>query len=495
VFSPLQLGNLPTLSLVLSAEPSVNTTSATFPVSDQSSKADEDISQIQDYLTTLKLPSNLSEDALAKFLRKVKQFSLIDGQLWWNFSTGRPQMFIPPSERLFIVRDAHDRLGHKGIYSTRRTILDRFWWPSVDQDIKWYVDTCHECQIRQTTKVRIPPTVDKPAPLFRKVYIDTMLMPLASGFRYIVQARCSLSTWPEWRALQTETGRTIGSFIFEDILCRWGAVEEIVTDNGTAYIATLDWLASKFGIRHIRISAYNSRANGIVERQHRTIHESLVKACQSDVSRWPTVVPHVFWADRATVRKSTSHSPFYMAHGVEPLLPFDITLATFLVPDLVKPLSTADLLAICARQLEKREDDLASIRDNVLKARHASIRQFERQFQNTIRDHPFRPGDLVLVRNSAIETDLGRKVNPRYLGPMVVVRRTFSGSYRLAELDGAVSKLRYATFHLIPYHARSHAFIPVTRVLDRDDLVNVVEEEDYRSNEDDNERRLGTVDL
>jgi Integrase zinc binding domain len=201
VFSPLQLGNLPTLSLVLSAKPSVNTTLATFPVSDQSSKADEDISQIQDYLTTLKLPSNLSEDALAKFLRKVKQFSLIDGQLWRNFSTGRPQMFIPPSERLFIVRDAHDRLGHKGIYSTRCTILDRFWWPSVDQDIKWYVDTCHECQIRQTTKVRIPPTVDKPAPLFRKVYIDTMLMPLASGFHYIVQAHCSLSAWPEWRTL------------------------------------------------------------------------------------------------------------------------------------------------------------------------------------------------------------------------------------------------------------------------------------------------------
>jgi hypothetical protein len=110
-----------------------------------------------------------------------------------------------------------------------------------------------------------------------------------------------------------------------------------------------------------------------------------------------------------------------MAHGIEPLLPFNITLATFLVPNLVKPLSTANLLAIHACQLEKREDDLASIRDNVLKARHASVCQFERQFQNTIRDHPFHPGNLVLIRNSAIETDLGRKVKPRYLGPMVVV--------------------------------------------------------------------------
>jgi len=54
-------------------------------------------------------------------------------------------------------------------------------------------------------------------------------------------------------------------------LCRWDAVEEIVTDNGTAFVAALDLLADRYGIRHIRISAYNSRANGIVERQHRTI--------------------------------------------------------------------------------------------------------------------------------------------------------------------------------------------------------------------------------
>jgi hypothetical protein len=107
--------------------------------------------------------------------------------------------------------------------------------------------------------------VDTPAPLFHKVYIDTMFMPPAGGFRYIVQARCSLTAWPEWCALHTETRRTIGSFIFKKILCRWGVVEEIVTDNGMAYIAALDWLTDKFGIQHIQILAYNLQANRIIE--------------------------------------------------------------------------------------------------------------------------------------------------------------------------------------------------------------------------------------
>jgi hypothetical protein len=43
---PLQLGNLPTSSLVLNAETSDNTASTTFPASNESSKADNDISTI-----------------------------------------------------------------------------------------------------------------------------------------------------------------------------------------------------------------------------------------------------------------------------------------------------------------------------------------------------------------------------------------------------------------------------------------------------------------
>jgi hypothetical protein len=46
------------------------------------------------------------------------------------------------------------------------------------------------------------------------------------------------------------------------------------------------------------------------------------------------------------MRKATGFSPFYMAHGVEPILPFDITLATFLIPNLVKPLTTNELIAM-----------------------------------------------------------------------------------------------------------------------------------------------------
>ena len=354
-----------------------------------------------------------------------------------------------------------------------RAIRDHFWWPSLAHNIRWYIKTCHECQIRQTTKVQIPPTVAISASLFHKVYVDTMFMPHASGYRYIV-----LTVWPEWHALQTETGHTLGAFLFEEILCRWGAIEKIVSNNGTAFIAALDWLKQRFGIRHIRILAYNSCANGIVERQHRTIQELIIKACEGNTSKWPSVTPYAFWADRATTCKSTGHSPFYMAHSVEPVLPFDITLATFLVPDITDKLSTANLITTCTWQLQRRKDNLAAIPSNVLKSRFKSVRQFECQFENTIHNYNFGPRAFVLIQNSSVENNLGCKAKPHYIGPMVVLCRTKNGSYCLAKLDGTISNLHFATFHLVPYHARLCFSISVMHLVDHNDLAHINADDD-----------------
>ena len=67
------------------------------------------------------------------------------------------------------------------------------------------------------------------------------------------------------------------------------------------------------------------------------------------------------------------------------------------------------------------------------------------------------PRSLVLVRHVQIETSHSRKHSPRFLGPFVVVRCTWGGSYILSELDGAVHASRYAATRVIPYYSRSFA--------------------------------------
>ena len=90
-------------------------------------------------------------------------------------------------------------------------------------------------------------------------------MPTVNKFHYLVQVCCGLSSWPEWWPLRKENKKTLGDFIFEEILCRWGGIAEIVMDNGPAFVAATGYLSEKYGIHHIKISPYNSQANGLVE--------------------------------------------------------------------------------------------------------------------------------------------------------------------------------------------------------------------------------------
>ncbi|KAJ8453565.1 hypothetical protein ONZ45_g19665 [Pleurotus djamor] len=110
------------------------------------------------------------------------------------------------------------------------------------------------------------------------------------------------------------------------------------------------------------------------------------------------------------------------------------------------------------------------MRIKILKNRIQSIEQFEKTFAANIHDYNFKPGALVLVRNSKLENDLSGKMKARYAGPMVVVRRTQGGAYVLSELDGAVSALRFGAFRVVPYYARSTYPLP-TPLLDPANLL------------------------
>ena len=98
-----------------------------------------------------------------------------------------------------------------------------------------------------------------------------------------------------------------------------------------------------------------------------------------------------------TVLRSTSLSPYFMVHSIEPLFPFDLTEATFLVPPPDTEPPPSGLIAWRAHQLQKHQEDLESIRERVLKARFESVKHFKATFKNWIKDFDFQAGSLVLV--------------------------------------------------------------------------------------------------
>ena len=138
------------------------------PRSEADTCADLKLPFIQEFLTMTCKLDDMDEATLKRFLRHAARFFVCSGQLWhWGPSQLHQLVIFPLKEWLSLILQAHDKLGHKGFYLTCCTLTDHFWWPGIDRDIAWFIKTCHECQIRSTQHVHIPPVVATPAPLFR----------------------------------------------------------------------------------------------------------------------------------------------------------------------------------------------------------------------------------------------------------------------------------------------------------------------------------------
>ena len=349
----------------------------------------------------------------------------------------------------------HEELGHHGVWAVEQQVVLRYFWPEMRSQIKNHVRSCHTCQLRSTKKMHIPVTVSHPPCLFSKVYLDVMKMPLAKGKQWLIGCRDDLSGVTECKAIAKDRAKVIAGFFLKRIILRYGIVQEVVTDNGP-FCKEFAELLRHYGLHHIKISPYNSQANGVVERGHYNIREALVKLCDRDLSQWPLMVPAATFADRITVRRATGFSPYFLLHGVHPLMPGDLTDATFVVTSYRPGMTSVELIEARTRQLLRLPEDVARARRILRKSRFRSKKAFDDKFASHIVLESYEPDSLVLIRNNPIEKSVSieRKTANRYMGPYRIVRQTQGGSYILEEMDGSLLRHHVAAFRLIPYVQR-----------------------------------------
>jgi len=111
----------PAATVYLSSTPHPNTP---IPRSDRAKAKDTELKKIMEFLMNLLQRDRIETEELKVLIRKASGFFVADGQLWKKDSRAKHKLVIDEEKQLDLLRQAHDDLGHKGVFTTRTQILE-----------------------------------------------------------------------------------------------------------------------------------------------------------------------------------------------------------------------------------------------------------------------------------------------------------------------------------------------------------------------------------
>jgi hypothetical protein len=95
-----------------------NAISLKIPFDNNSRRRKNELSIIRTFLKNLILPLTLPNIDCSQLIKQAHHFFIQRQHLWWKDHSGHHQLVVLEPNHLCILHKGHNKLGHKGLYST-----------------------------------------------------------------------------------------------------------------------------------------------------------------------------------------------------------------------------------------------------------------------------------------------------------------------------------------------------------------------------------------
>lgn len=336
------------------------------------------------------------------------------------------QLVVPVKLKGSVLLLAHDHktAGHLGRTRTLEKIRQSYFWVNYRQDVEDWVRTCVKCQRRKGTPQKRRAAMQASAVGFpmERVAMDIMgPLPISErGNRYLLVVMDYFTKWAEAYPLPNQEAVTVAQAFVTQFVCRYGMPMQIHTDRGKNFDSRLlQAICQLMEISKTLTSSYRPQSDGLVERLNRTLEDMVSKYVQYDQRDWDVHIPFVLMAYRASPQETTGISPNLMMFGREIGLPLNVVAGGV-------PGSECVPEEQYARKVRERLEVAFEI------ARESSLvaqKRQKRYYDLKVCGQPYKVGEKVWVYNPAKTKGITPKLQCRWQGPCVIIRKLSDANY------------------------------------------------------------------
>jgi site-specific DNA-cytosine methylase/transposase-like protein len=361
--------------------------------------------------------ANQQGEVNSRVRRRASNYYFRGQQLIRRMPKGELLIVPSPDQRNDLILRVHNSTGHFGIRRTAQLVRQQYWWHGYWTDVANAVRRCESCN-RVNASFGAKPDALQSIPVSSagfRWHVDLCgPMPKSqTGNRYVMVAVEAFTKHIEAVPIPDKEASTVAYHFLHNVLARFGAPGQVVTDNGSEFDGAFAMLLRDSHVDHCRSSPAHPQANGQAEKAVGIIKRAITKTCtaKQQLHNWDREVGWAVMGYRCSKQRSTGLSPYEMLYARAPVIPSALQ-ESFAEPiDLdnddaaVRDLLLRQRLVAEMTPMALQNLSIAQHRDQL---RYAKVRAPDYK----PRQHTFKPGQYAYVQQLQRQSGLQPRAQP-----------------------------------------------------------------------------------